>query len=123
MACSHQARPSQPGPVATLLLFLGCQSLAGFILGLLQWGRALAPTATVRAITASPSVATSERAWPPDTQSPMWGEDFPGPFSTRAVAVAILITGSSAPPSVISSSVDSILLWEVHRRYEEEVPR
>ena len=40
MACSCQARRSQPGPVATLLLFLGCQSLAGLILGLLQWGRA-----------------------------------------------------------------------------------
>ena len=40
MACSRQARRSQPGPVATLLLFLGCQSLAGFILGLLQWERA-----------------------------------------------------------------------------------
>jgi hypothetical protein len=40
MACSRQARRSQPGPVATLLLLLGCQSLAGFILRLLQWGRA-----------------------------------------------------------------------------------
>ena len=32
--------PEPAGPVATLLLFLGCQSLAGFILRLLQWGRA-----------------------------------------------------------------------------------
>ncbi len=123
MACSRQARRSDPGPVAILLLFLAASSSRALSSVSCSGGAPLAPTATVRAITASPSAATSERAWLPDTQSPMWGEDFPGPFSTRAVAAAILITGSSAPSSVISSSVDSILLWEVHRWYEEEVPR
>ncbi len=69
----------------------------------------------------SPSMATSQRGH--RMPNALSSEYFPGPFSTRAVAAAILITGSSAPSSVISSFVDSILLWEVHRRYKEEVPR
>ena len=40
MACSRQARRSDPGPVAILLLFLAARVLAGFILSFLQWERA-----------------------------------------------------------------------------------